>query len=110
MQQNTVYRPFVPLLMLAAAVAVWLGFSTMQLMQERDDLRAAGEKQQLLVDRSNKLRTQMADIGEELLKLRDQGNSGATEILRQLEKSNIKLDHRVTDAPTTADGAPPAPE
>ena len=110
MQQNTVYRPFVPLLMLAAAVAVWLGFSTMQLMQERDDLRAAGEKQQLLVDRSNKLRTQMADIGKELLKLRDQGNSGATEILRQLEKSNIKLDHRVTDAPATADGAPPPPE
>ena len=110
MQQNTVYRPFVPFLMLAVSVAVWLGFSTMQLMQERDDLRAAGEKQQLLVEKSNKLRLQMGAIGDELLKLRDQGNPGATEILSQLEKSNIKLDHRITDGTASTDSAPAAPE
>ena len=110
MQQNTVYRPFVPLLMLAASVAVWLGFSTMQLMQERDDLSAAGEKQQLLVERSNKLRMQMGAIGDELKKLRDQGNAGASEILRQLEKSNIKLDHRLADNPDARSDAPAAPD
>ena len=110
MQQNTVYRPFVPFLMLAISVAIWLGFSTMQLMQERDDLRAAGEKQQLLVEKSNKLRLQMGAIGDELKKLGDQGNPGASEILRQLEKSNIKLDHRVTDATDNTGSAPATPE
>jgi hypothetical protein len=110
MQQNTVYRPFVPLLMLAASVAVWLGFSTLQLMQERDDLRNAGEKQQLLVDQSTKLRSQMAAIGEQLATLRDQGNVGATEILRQLDQSNIKLDHRISVTANATDSAPAAPE
>jgi len=94
MQKDTVYRPFVPMLMLAASVAVWMGFSTMQLMQQRDALQAAGEKQQILVDKSTKLRTQLGNIGEQLVKLRDQGNPGATDILAQLQKAGIKLEHK----------------
>ena len=96
MQENTVYRPFVPLLMLAASVAIWMGFSTMQLMQQRETLQAAGEKQQLLVDQSTKLRTQLSSIGQQLVVLRDQGNPAATDILAQLEKAGIKLDSKVT--------------
>ena len=91
MQQNTVYRPFVPLMMLAAALVIWLGFSTMQLMQDRDDLRLAGEKQQTLVDQSSKLRAQLSAIGNSLIDLREQGNPNATEIMNQLEKSGFKM-------------------
>jgi len=91
MQENTVYRPFVPMLMLAAAVAVWMGFSTMQLMQERDTLRVTGEKQQILVDQSTKLREQLGKIGEQLNTLREQGNPGAIEIMAQLEKAGVKV-------------------
>ena len=106
MQENTVYRPFVPLLMLAASVAVWMGYSTMQLMQQRDALRAAGEKQQLLVDQSTKLRTQLGSIGQQLVLLRDQGNPAATDILGQLEKAGIKLDSKTK--PAEEDSGTPA--
>jgi len=108
MEQNTVYRPFIPMLMLAAAVVVWLGFATMQLMQERDDLQSAGEKQQTLVDQSTKLRSQLGTIAEKLTQLREQGNPGAREILTQLEKSGIKLDRKVNTGSGEQD-SPPQP-
>ena len=108
MEQNTTYRPFVPMLMLAVSVAVWMGFSTMQLMQERDALQATGEKQQMLVDQSTKVRKQLGAIGEQLAKLHQQGNRGATEIVEQMEKNGIKMGLKSkTDTDTDSNAVPP---
>ena len=104
METQNQYRLFMPMLMLAAAVAVWLGFTTMQLIQDRDDLRVAGEKQQLMVEQSQKLRLKAKALGDELLALRDRGNKTATDIIAQMEQQGIKM---------TAKGAVPeqdAPE
>jgi len=91
MEQQHQYRLFMPMLMLAAAVAVWLGFTTMQLIQDRDDLRVAGENQQLMVEQSQKLRLKAKELGEQLVALRDRGNQAATDIVAQMEKQGIKL-------------------
>ena len=101
MQQNTVYRPFVPMLMLAVSVAVWMGFSTLSLMKQRNVLSDAQERQQIQIHKSIKQRAQLSDFRDQLTKLRDQGNSGATELVKQLEtalqqmaNAGIKLDYK----------------
>ena len=91
MEQQNQYRLFMPMLMLAAAVAVWLGFTTMQLIQERDDLRVAGENQQLMVEQSQKLRLKAQELGKELVALSQRGNKTAADIVAQMEKQGIKL-------------------
>ena len=98
MEQQNQYRLFMPMLMLAAAVTVWLGFTTMQLIQDRDDLRVAGENQQLMVEQSQKLRIKAKELGDGLLALRDRGNKTAADIIAQMEKQGIKM---------TAKGAAP---
>ena len=105
MQENTVYRPFVPLLMLAASVAVWMGFSTMQLMDQREALQTAGEKQQPIIDKATKMRSQLGSIGEQLASLRDQGNPGAIDILDQLQKAGIKLNRKTNATAENVDTA-----
>ena len=91
MEQQNQYRLFMPMLMLAAAVAIWLGFTTMQLIQDRDDLRVAGENQQLMVEQSQKLRLKAKELGDQLLTLRDRGNKTAADIIAQMEKQGIKM-------------------
>ena len=91
MEQQNQYRLFMPMLMLAAAVTVWLGFTTMQLIQDRDDLRVAGENQQLMVEQSQKLRLKAKELGDQLLTLRDRGNKTAADIIAQMEKQGIKM-------------------
>jgi hypothetical protein len=101
MEQQNQYRLFMPMLMLAAAVAVWLGFTTMQLIQDRDDLRVAGENQQLMVEQSQKLRLKAKALGEQLVALGDRGNKTAADIVAQMEKQGIKLTPAATVEPAT---------
>lgn len=91
MEQQNAYRPFMPMLMLAAAVAVWFGFTTMQLIQDRDELRVAGENQQALIEQSQQLRSKVKVLADKLDALRAQGNRNAADILGQLEKQGINL-------------------
>ena len=91
MSKQKNYRAFVPLMLLAAAVTSWLGYATMQLMQEREDLRLNGEKQQPVIEQAGKIRAQVQTISEGLQTLSEQGNDNAAETLRRLEAMGIRL-------------------
>lgn len=101
------YRPFMPLLMLAAAVAIWFGFTTMQLIQERDELRVAGENQLSRIENAQRLRANVQSLNAQLQALRDRGNRNAIEILEQLEKQGIDLSRLVGGNAATAAPQPP---
>ena len=91
MSNRTRYRPFVPMMILAAAVAAWLGFTTVQLQQERETLRVSGENLETRLKTATLVRTQLLNISDQLRVLRDQGNGNAAEILNKLEAQGINL-------------------
>ena len=91
---------FVPLVILALAVAGWAAFQMTQLLRERDSLDAARTNQERPMENSKKLRDQLDGIARETQLLANKGNAGAKLIVDELKKRGI----------TISTEAPPAPD
>ena len=90
---------FIPLLILALAVAGWGAFQLTQLLRERDSLDVARTNQERPMENSKKLRDQLDGIARETQLLANKGNAGAKLIVDELKKRGITIS---TDPPAAA--------
>ncbi len=89
--------PFVPLLLLACAFAVWTIFQTVQLSRERDALNTTRTGQDATIEQAQKMRAQLDSIARGTAQLAQQGNPNASLIIEELRKRGITVN---LNAPT----------
>jgi hypothetical protein len=91
--------PFLPVLLLALAVAGWSGFQTAQLLKEGDNMRAAIAAQEKNVQDSKKLRDALDTVARETAQLADGGNQNAKLIVDELRKRGITINQNLAPPP-----------
>jgi hypothetical protein len=84
--------PFVPLLLLAIAVAGWSAFQCYQLTFEQQTLVALRAAQQRQVEEAGRLRVALDGIARETALLADAGNANAKLIVDELKKRGVRID------------------
>jgi hypothetical protein len=94
------YSPFVPLLLLAAALVTWFGFQTYQLTSERQQLTALRAGQDAQVEAAGKLRASLDAVAAETARMAAGGNVNARMLVEELRKRGITIN------PTTPAAAP----
>lgn len=100
---NTSFTPFLPLLLLAAALLFWSGFQTVQLINENNVLTAAMSGQETLLQNAGKMRQSLDAIATQTQKLADQGNPNAQLLVAELKRRGITI------KANSATAVPPAP-
>src|SRR5450755_1569688 len=82
---------FVPWLLLALALVVWLGFQTYQLVSERQQLKLLRVGQDANLDAANKVRGSLDAVATSTAKLASEGNANARVIVEELRKRGITI-------------------
>jgi ABC-type transporter Mla subunit MlaD len=90
-EPDTVHSPFVPLMVLASAFAIWAAFETGQLIIEQRNLSALRESQETAMQNSQKLRVALDRLVRETTKLADEGNPNAKLLVEELRKHGVTL-------------------
>jgi hypothetical protein len=93
--------PFIPLLVLALAVAGWFCYQTAQLAREGDNLQTARAAQDRSVQESKKLRDSLDAIARDTALLADKGNAGAKLIVDELRKRGVTINPNVAPPAAT---------
>src|SRR5258708_29376045 len=88
---GTVDRLQIPLLLLAIAFFLMVGFQTVQLVRERGNLYEIQLGQETTVQESLKLRQQMESLASKTAQLADGGNAGAKAIIEELRRLGITV-------------------
>lgn len=83
--------PFLPMLVLALALAGWFLFQSVQLMHERAAMREAIANQEKQMQESKKLRDSLDTIPKGTAALADAGNPNARLIVDELKKRGITI-------------------
>jgi hypothetical protein len=92
--------PFLPLLTIAAAFLVWIGFQTVELIGERRALVAAHDAQAPQLAESAQLRVSLDAVATGTQKLADGGNANARIIVDELKKRGITISFGKTPEPS----------
>ncbi len=77
--------------LLLIAMLLWFGFQTLQLLNERDALKAQRNSQEQIIVNSQKMRTQLDAIATGIKRLADQGNANAKDVVQLLAKNGIGI-------------------
>lgn len=95
--------PFVPMLLLAAAVLVLLVFQTAQLYRDRGSLQQLKDSQQQPLEEARKLRSQLDGVAADTARLAEKGNANAQRVVEELRKRGITInpDAPASEAPQT---------
>jgi hypothetical protein len=80
-----------PLLLTLAALLIWFGFQTFQLIVERNSLSALQASFDSALQESQKMQGQLQALVTKTVELADQGNAAAKGALAELEKRGIPL-------------------
>ena len=99
---NPAYGPFLPLLILAVAVAIWFGFQSYEMWKERDALATAFTAQDKPLAESQKLRDSLDTIAREVAQLADKGNPSAKLVVDELRRRGITIDPKGPPPPAPA--------
>ncbi|MDE1901210.1 MAG: hypothetical protein KGI37_06150 [Alphaproteobacteria bacterium] len=100
----------VPVTLLSFVVALFLGFQTTMLASDRDGLTQASAEQSKPLEQAEKAKAMATNLAVGTLKLAQQGDKNAAEIIDLMKKSGIN----VSDKPETSGqqgtpaGQPPA--
>jgi hypothetical protein len=105
LSRGPAYGPFVPVFILAVAVAGWFGFQSYEMWKERDALAAASVAQEKPLAEAQKLRDSLDTIAREVALLADKGNPNAKLVVDELRRRGITID---PNAPPTTP-TPPMP-
>jgi len=103
--------PTWPVLVLALAVLVAIGYQTFNLVREHSQLQTARTLQTAPYEQARRMRTQLDGIARRTYELAQQGNPGASAIVEQLARRGIRIQPGTPPAPGTpaVPGAAPAP-
>lgn len=73
-----------------AALVLWQGFQTVQLLRERTSLGLARESQTAALEEAKKVQSQFQIIMTKTHELADKGHAGAKMVIEELEKRGVK--------------------
>ena len=85
------YSPFVPVLLMGVALVGWLGFQTVQLVAERNQLSAQTTAMAPTLENAAKLRTQGDALVNATQALASQGNPNAQRMVAELQRRGITI-------------------
>jgi hypothetical protein len=86
------FPPFqIPLTILAVALFLMVGFQTIQLIRERDNLAEARGTQQPAVQQALKMRQQLEALAGKTAQLAAEGDAGARAIVEDLRRQGITV-------------------
>jgi len=95
--------PFVPVLLVALALTVWLGFQTYQLVREVQQLAQLRARQDGPVEAAAKVRASLDSVATATALQAERGNGNARVIVDELRRRGITINQ-----PGPAAGAPTA--
>ena len=89
------------MLLLALALLASLGFKTLSLVNEAQQLKTAIAGQKRLIEAGQQIRSQLQELAGQTLALADAGNANAATVIDEIGKKgiNLKGTHATTDAP-----------
>ena len=90
---------FLPALLFALAFTGWLGFQTVQLVGERQQLAAARLNLDPLESNATKLRTALDALATATAKLATDGNANARVIVEELRKRGVTINPAAAQKP-----------
>ena len=82
---------FAPLALIAGAFVVWLGFQTVQLWMERQQIALAQAGLEIQEQNATKLRASLDAVATSTAKLAADGNSIARTIVEELRKRGVTI-------------------
>ncbi len=83
--------PVVALALIVFSFFVWTGFQTLQLIQEKQNLKTLRAAQETPMQNSLKVRNQLDAIAAETAKLADRGNPNARLLVEELRKRGVTI-------------------
>ncbi len=89
--ERTTFSAFVPVLVIALAVVLWLAFQTVQLVREQQQLEAAQASLEPQHQAATKLRASLDDVATATAKLANAGNANARVIVEQLRSRGVTI-------------------
>ncbi|MCU0971314.1 MAG: hypothetical protein MUF57_05860 [Gammaproteobacteria bacterium] len=90
-EQPASVSPFLPLLLVVAAVTLGAGLQTVQLLDDGSTLFEQHAAQEPRIETSKKLRAQLEGISAGLAKLAGQGNANAKKMVEELKARGITV-------------------
>jgi hypothetical protein len=90
-EPSTSASPFLPLLLVVAAVTLGAGLQTVQLLDDGQTLTEQHAAQEPRMETAKKLRAQLEGISGGLAKLAGQGNANAKKMVDELKARGIQL-------------------
>ncbi len=102
-------QALLPLALLSFVVVLFLCFQTTLLISDRSSLHTAREQQDKPIEQIQKIKAQVNALAVGTLKLSEQGNKDAQNIIAALKKSGINVSDQVTPPPSDGDAAPSTP-
>lgn len=88
---KTAYSAFVPVLLLGIALVGWLGFQTVQLVAERNQLSVQALAMAAPMENAAKLRAQGDALVNATQALATQGNANAQRMVAELQRQGITI-------------------
>ena len=89
---------FVPILLTTLAVLGWLGFQTLQLLEDRDTILAARVAQQQTVDNAGKMRASLDALAADTQRMAETGNVNARSLVDELKKRGVTINANASTA------------
>lgn len=96
-------RSNVPLIITLAALTIYFGFQTLQLIAERGSLGQVKSNQEAAIQEAQRVQTQFKNLVSKTGELAAQGHAGAKMVMEELQKRGLGL------APEAAPPAEPKP-
>jgi hypothetical protein len=87
-----------PLMLVALAVFLWLGFQTVELVRDSESLAAIHQNQEQPLQETARLRDAANSLGADVATLAQQGDAGAKQVVAEMANQNIKLKPPGTDS------------
>lgn len=78
-----------PFMIMMAALTVYFGFQTVQLISERGNLGQVKSSQQAAIQEAQKVQTQFRNLVTKTGQLADQGHAGAKMVMEELQKQGV---------------------
>ena len=80
-----------PLILTMVSVLIWVGFQTVQLLVERNNLAAVKGNFDSAMQESQKMQSQLQSLVSKTVELAQQGNPAAKAAVEELEKRGIPI-------------------
>ena len=93
-KNQTAHSPgiLIPLALFALSMLLWMGFQTVQLVRERENLQSSLSGQESMVQNSQKLRRSLDGLATRTARLAEGGNANAKLLVDELKKRGVTID------------------